>query len=50
MAIRVGVNMLQSLFGLQLPLTRKPYNKVRDICFKEVFPRLYYRVVMILSA
>ena len=27
------VNILQSLFGLQLPLTRKPYNKVRDIFF-----------------
>ena len=25
MAIRVGVNILQFLFGLQLPLTRKRY-------------------------
>ena len=33
MAIRVGVNILQSLFSLQLPLTRKPYNKVRGIFF-----------------
>ena len=41
MAIRVGVNILQSLFSLQLPLTRKPYNKVRGIFFKEVFARLY---------
>ena len=41
MAIRVGVNILQSLFGLQLPLTRKPCNKVRGIFFKEVFARLY---------
>ena len=40
MAIRVGVNMLQSLFGLQLPLARKPCNKVRGIFFKEVFARL----------
>ncbi len=29
------------LFGLQLPLTRKPYNKMKDIFFKEVFARLY---------
>ena len=36
MAIRVGVNILQSLFSLQLPLTRKPCNKVRGIFFKEV--------------
>ena len=35
------VNMLQSLFSLQLPLTHKPYNKVRGIFFKEVFARLY---------
>ena len=35
------VNMLQSLFGLQLPLTRKPYNKVRGIFLKEDLPRLY---------
>ena len=42
MAIRVGVNILQSLFGLQFPLTRKRYtNKVRYIFFKEVFPCLY---------
>ncbi len=41
MVIRVGVNILQSLFSLQLPLTRKPYNKVRGIFFKEVFARLY---------
>ena len=33
--------MLQSLFSLQLPLTRKPYNKVRGIVFKEVFARLH---------
>ena len=33
------VNMLQSLFNLQLPLKRKPYNKVRGIFFKEVFAR-----------
>ena len=36
------VNTLQSLFSLQLPLTRKPYNKVRDIFFKEVFARLLF--------
>ena len=42
MAIRVGVNILQSLFSLQLPLTRKPYNKVRDIFFKEVFAHLLF--------
>ena len=29
------VNMLQSLFGLQLPLTCKPYNKVRGIFLKK---------------
>ena len=33
MAIRVGVNILQSLFGLQLPLTRNLSNKVRGIFF-----------------
>ena len=44
------VSMLQSLFGLQHPLTRKPFNKVRGIFFKEVFPRLYYHVIMNLSA
>ena len=39
------VNMLQSLFSLQLPLTHNPFNKVRGICFfKEVFARLYYCV------
>ena len=41
MAIKVGVNILQSLLSLQLPLTRKPYNKMGDILFKEVFARLY---------
>ena len=42
MTIRVGVNMLQSLFSLQLLLTRKTYNKVRGTYFsKEVFARLY---------
>ena len=33
MAIRVGVNMLQSLFGLQLSLTHNPFNKVRGMFF-----------------
>ena len=33
MARRVGVNMLQSLFDLQLPLTHNPFNKVRGIFF-----------------
>ena len=43
--------MLQSLFGLQLPLTHITLsNKVRGIFFKEVFPRLYHCVVMILHA
>ena len=47
MAIRVGVNMLQSLFGLQLPLTHTTLsNKVRGIFFKEVFAHLYYGVKM----
>ena len=54
-AIKVGVKMLQFLFGLQLPLTRKPwitfsnpYNKVRGTYFsKEVFLCLYYCVVML---
>ena len=38
------VNMLQSLFGLQLPLARTNLsNKVSGIyLFKEVFARLYY--------
>ena len=40
------VNMLQSLFSLQPPLTHSPFNKVRGIFFKEVFPRLYYCVNM----
>ncbi len=52
---KYGVKILLFLFGLQLPLTRKPwttlsnpYNKVRGIYFyKEVFLRLYYCVVMI---
>ena len=36
------VNMLQSFFSLQLPLTRKRCNKVRGTYFsKEVFARLY---------
>ena len=47
-AIRVGVKILQFLFVLQLPLTRKhcitfsnPYNKMRGTYFsKEVFLRL----------
>ena len=35
-----GVNILQSLFGLQLPLTHKRYNKMRRTYFsKEVFAR-----------
>ena len=46
-AIRVGVKILQFLFGLQHPLTRKPlitfsnpYNKVRSTyIYKEVFLR-----------
>ena len=46
-AIRVGVKILQFMFGLQLPLTRKPWitfsnlcNKVRRTYFvKEVFLR-----------
>ena len=29
-----GVNMLQSLFGLQLPLTHNPFNKERYIFLK----------------
>ena len=38
--------MLQSLFSLQLPLTRKTYNKVRGTYFsKEIFARLYYYCV-----
>ena len=40
------VNMLQSLFSLQLPLTHNPFSKVRGIFFKEVFARLYYCVNM----
>ena len=35
--------MLQSLFSLQLPITRKRYNKVRGTYFsKEVFARLIH--------
>ena len=34
MAIREGVNILQSLFGLQLPLIHNPFNKVRGIFFE----------------
>ena len=45
-----GSQYIAVLFGLQLSFTCKPYNKERGIFFKEVFPRLYYRVVMILSA
>ena len=52
-AIRVGVKILQFMFGLQHPLTRKhwitfskPCNKVRDKYF--VFLRLYYCVVIML--
>ena len=48
-AIRLGVKILQFLFGLQLPLTRKPWitfsnpcNKVRGTyIYKEVFLRLF---------
>ena len=37
-----GVNILQSLFGLQRPLTHKRYNKMRGTYFfKEVFARHY---------
>ena len=51
-----GVKILQFLFGLQLPLTRKLWvtlsnvtNKVRGTyIYKEVFLRLYYCVVMML--
>ena len=35
-----GGQYIAVLFGLQLPLTRKPYNKVRGIFFKEVFASL----------
>ena len=39
-AIRVGVNILQFMFGRQLLLTRKRYNKVRGkYIAKEVFTR-----------
>ena len=45
------VTVLQSLFSLQLPLTRNLTNKMRGTYFsKEVFARLYYCVVMILHA
>ena len=38
-----GVNILQSLFGLQLPLTHKRYNKMRGTYFfKEIFARLLF--------
>ena len=41
--------MLQSLFGLQLPLTHNPFNKVRGIFFlKNCVARLYCAVVMFL--
>ena len=46
-----GVNMLQSLFGLQLPLTHNPFNKVKGIFSQRtVSARLYYCVVMFLHA
>ena len=42
-----GGQYIAVLFGLQLPLTRKPYNKVRGIFFfKEVFARRYNCVKM----
>ena len=44
------VNMLLSLFSLQLPLTHNLSNKVRGRFFKDVFARLYHCVVMILHA
>ena len=53
-AIRVKVKILTFLFGLQLPLTRKPwitfwnpYNKVRGTyIYKEVFERLFIIVLL----
>ena len=56
-AIRMGVKILQFLFGLQLPLTRKPCITLSNVPIKlevnifskEVFVRLfYYCVVMML--
>ena len=46
MAIRVEINMLQSLFGLQLPLTQPFQIKWEVYFFKEVFACLYYCVNM----
>ena len=44
-----GVNILQSLLSLQLPLTCKPYNKVRGIFFKRsLCSSVIYCVVMFL--
>ena len=48
MAIRVGVNMLQSLFSLQLPLTHNPFNKgvrlssLRCYAFACIYVYMYY--------
>ena len=40
---KTGVNILQSLFGLQLPLTHKRYNKMSGTYFfKEVLARLLF--------
>ena len=42
MAIRVGVNILQSLFSLQLSLTHKTFQIKWEIYFFKVFARLYH--------
>ena len=51
MAIRVGGHYAAVLFGLQLPLTHNPFNKVRGIFFlKDCVVLRYWVVVMILHA
>ena len=44
------VNMLQFLFSLHLPLTRKPYNKVRDIFFLKKSSHVFIHCVNLYSA
>ena len=56
MAIRVGVNYVAVLFGIQLPLTvklpltRKPYNKVTGIFFLKKSSLVFYYCVKMYSA